>query len=174
MSKAAPRYAKALLDVLSASGELERSLPVLRGLAELPENVTSLLGDPTVPAEKRAQALRTALGSPSVDSVLGRLVSLLSSRRRLGEISSIASCLLELRESRSGLAHGVVRSRLPLSSAQVQSLERTLSTASSKVSLSQETDSSVLGGFKVHLGSTVLDATANNQLNQARRALLTA
>jgi F0F1-type ATP synthase delta subunit len=72
------------------------------------------------------------------------------------------------------LAHGVVRSRLPLSSAQVQSLERTLSTASSKVSLSQETDSSVLGGFKVHLGSTVLDATANNQLNQARRALLSA
>jgi F-type H+-transporting ATPase subunit delta len=160
--------------VLSASGELERTLPVLRGLAALPENVTSLLGDPTVPAEKRAQALRTALGSPSADSVLGRLVSLLSSRRRLGEISSIASCLLELRESRSGLAHGVVRSRQPLSSTQVQNLERTLSAAGSRVSLSQETDSSVLGGFKVHLGSTVLDATANNQLNQARRALLSA
>jgi F-type H+-transporting ATPase subunit delta len=174
MSKAAPRYAKALLDALVASGELERSLPILRGLAELPETVTGLLGDPAVSGAKRAQALRTALGSPSEESILGRLVALLSARRRLGEIASIASCLLELRETRSGLAHGVVRSRQLLSPAQVQSLERTLSTAGAKVSLSQETDPSVLGGFKVHLGHTVLDATANNQLNQARRALLSA
>ncbi|HXP91141.1 MAG TPA: ATP synthase F1 subunit delta [Fibrobacteria bacterium] len=174
MSKAAPRYAKALLDALVASGELERSLPVLRGLAELPENVTRLLGDPAVSAARRSQALRTALGSPSGESILGRLVSLLSARRRLGEIASIANSLLELRESRSGLAHGVVRSRQPLSPAQVRSLERTLSVAGAEVSLTQETDSSVLGGFKVHLGSTVLDATANNQLNQARRALLSA
>jgi F0F1-type ATP synthase delta subunit len=44
----------------------------------------------------------------------------------------------------------------------------------SRVELSQIQDPSILGGFRVQLGSTVLDATANNQLNQARRALLSA
>ena len=58
MSKAAPRYAKALLDALTASGELERTLPLLRGLAALPEQDASLLGNPTIPVAKRIEALR--------------------------------------------------------------------------------------------------------------------
>ena len=174
MSKAAPRYAKALLDALTASGELERSLPLLRALAALPEEDAALLGNPTIPVAKRIVALRLALGSPSDQSIFGRLVPLLALRRRLGEIHSIARALLELHEIRTGTARGVVRTRHPLSSAQVQTLERTLSVAGSNVQLSQETDPSILGGFRVRLGSTILDATANNQLNQARRALLSA
>ena len=174
MSKAAPRYAKALLDALTASGELERTLPLLRALSALPEEEAVLLGNPTIPVSKRIHALRQALGSPSDQSILGRLVPLLALRRRLGEIGSIARALLELHEIRTGTARGVVRARQPLSSAQVQTLERTLSVAGSNVQLSQETDPSILGGFRVRLGSTILDATANNQLNQARRALLSA
>jgi F-type H+-transporting ATPase subunit delta len=92
----------------------------------------------------------------------------------LGEIDSIARSLLDQYEVRSGMARGVVRSRQPLTSAQVQTLEKTLSVAGTSVQLSQETDQSILGGFRVRLGSTILDATANNQLNQARRALLSA
>jgi F-type H+-transporting ATPase subunit delta len=174
MSKAAPRYAKALLEALTASGELERTLPLFRGLAKLPEESASLLGNPTIPVAHRIQALRQALGSPSDRSILGRLVPLLALRRRLGEIDSIARSLLEQHELRTGMARGVVRSRQPLTSAQVQTLERTLSVSGASVQLSQETDPSILGGFRVRLGSSILDATANNQLNQARRALLSA
>jgi F-type H+-transporting ATPase subunit delta len=174
MSKAAPRYAKALLDALTTSGELERTLPLLRGLAALPSEVAERLGNPTIPVARRLQALREALGSPSEQSILGRLVPLLALRRRLGEIDSIARSLLDQYEVRSGMARGVVRSRQPLTSAQVQTLEKTLSVAGTSVQLSQETDQSILGGFRVRLGSTILDATANNQLNQARRALLSA
>ena len=172
MSKAAPRYAKALLDALTTSGELERTLPLLRGLAALPSEVAERLGNPTIPVARRLQALREALGSPSEQSILGRLVPLLALRRRLGEIDSIARSLLDQYEVR--MARGVVRSRQPLTSAQVQTLEKTLSVAGTSVQLSQETDQSILGGFRVRLGSTILDATANNQLNQARRALLSA
>lgn len=174
MSKAAPRYAKALLDALTASGELERTLPLLRGLAAMPSDAAEQLGNPTIPVAKRIQALRQALGSPSEQSILGRLVPLLALRRRLGEIDSIARSLLKQHEIRSGIARGVVRSRQPLSSNQVRTLEQTLSVAGTSVQLSQETDPSILGGFRVRLGSTILDATANNQLNQARRALLSA
>ncbi len=174
MSKAAPRYAKALLEALTASSELERTLPLLRALAALPTDAAERLGDPTIPVAKRTQALREALGSPSDQSILGRLVPLLALRRRLGEIDSIARSLLDQYEIRTGVARGVVRSRQPLSDAQVKTLERTLSAAGTSVQLSQENDPSILGGFRVRLGSTILDATANNQLNQARRALLSA
>jgi len=174
MSKAAPRYAKALLEALTAFGELERTLPLWRGIAALPQESMDLLGNPTIPLAKRSQALRLALGDPPDDSILGRLVPLLALRRRLGEIDSIARSLLDQYEVRTGVARGIVRSPRPLSDVQVKTLERTLSTAGTSVQLAQETDPSILGGFRVRLGSNILDATVNNQLNQARRALLSA
>jgi F-type H+-transporting ATPase subunit delta len=174
MSKAAPRYAKALLESLSASGELEKTVPVLRGLASVPDDLSARLGDPTIPSASRESALLSALGSPASGSILGRLVSLLSARRRLGEAPAVAASLLEQLESRSGIVRGKVRARELLSPSQISSLQKTLSVHGAKVELSQESDPNILGGFRIQLGSTVLDATANNQLNQARRALLSA
>jgi F-type H+-transporting ATPase subunit delta len=92
----------------------------------------------------------------------------------LGEIADIATALLSQHELRTGIVRGVVYAKAALSSTQVQTLETSLSRTGSKVELSQASDDSILGGFRVRLGDTVLDATANNQLNQARRALLSA
>ncbi len=77
-------------------------------------------------------------------------------------------------EARAGILHGTVVSVKPLSTEQIQTLEKSLSGFGSRVELAQETDSSLLGGFRVRLGSQVLDASVANQLNQARRALLSA
>lgn len=174
MSKAAPRYAKALLEALSSVGELDRTVPVLRGLAQVPEELASRLGDPVIPATTRETALLVALGSPKPNSVMGRLVELLSSRRRLGDAPAIAACALQQLEAKAGTVRGTVKARESLSPAQIQTLQKTLSVNGTHVELSQESDPSILGGFRIQLGSTVIDATANNQLNQARRALLSA
>ena len=174
MAAAAPRYAKALLETLSSSGQLEKNLPLFRSLAALPSDVTTRLSDSTVSPAKRASALLAAIGNPPTDSVMGRFVGLLAGRRRLGEIADIAGALLSQHEQRTGIVRGVVFAKSALSSTQVQTLETTLSRTGSKVELSQASDDSILGGFRVRLGDTVLDATANNQLNQARRALLSA
>lgn len=174
MANAAPRYAKALLETLSSSGQLEKNLPLIKSLAALPSDVTARLADPTIPAAKRAQALLSAIGNPTTNSVLGRFVELLAGRRRLGEVADIAGMLLSQHELRTGIVRGTVYAKSALSSTQVQTLEKTLSRTGSKVELSQSCDESILGGFRVRLGDTVLDATANNQLNQARRALLSA
>jgi F-type H+-transporting ATPase subunit delta len=174
MANAAPRYAKALLETLASSGQLEKNLPLFASLAALPSDVAARLSDATVPAAKRASALLAAMGNPATDSVLGRFVELLAARRRLGQISEIASALLSQHELRTGIVRGVVFANTALSSTQIQTLERSLSRGGSKVELSQSSDDSILGGFRVRMGDTVLDATANNQLNQARRALLSA
>lgn len=174
MAKAAPRYAKALLEALTSSGQLEQNLPLAKALANLPSDVTARLADSTIPTSKRAQALRSVIGNPSANSVLGRFVEMLAVRRRLGEVAEIAASLLAQHELRSGIVRGTLFAKSALSSIQIQTLEKTLSRQGSKVELSQTSDASILGGFRVKLGDTVLDATANNQLNQARRALLSA
>jgi F-type H+-transporting ATPase subunit delta len=174
MSKASPRYAKALLDALASAGELDSALPLLRALANLPEDVAIQLGDSTIPANARETALLSAMGSPAKSSVLGRFAALLSARRRLGEVGEVAASLLEQMEARAGIVKGTVRAGYPLTDAQLRVLEKTLSVQGSRVELTQKADPAILGGFRIRMGSTILDATANNQLNQARRALLSA
>jgi F-type H+-transporting ATPase subunit delta len=174
MAGAAPRYAKALLEALESSGAFDAALPALRQLADLPSDLQSALGNPVLPAGSREAALRTALGNPKTDSVMSRFVSLLASRRRLGLVAQIAGETLALRETRAGVVHGTVESRTPLNPASISTLERSLSSQGRRVELSVRTDDSIIGGFRVRLGDVLLDATANNQLNQARRALLSA
>lgn len=174
MAKAAPRYAKALLETLSSSGQLEANLPLIKALASLPSDLTVKLADSTLPVEKRSKALLSSIGNPPTNSVLGRFVELLADRRRLGEVADIAASILSQHEQKTGVVRGVLYARASLSSNQVQTLEKSLSRTGSKVELSQQSDDSIIGGFRVRLGDTVLDATANNQLNQARRALLSA
>ncbi|MCB9495273.1 MAG: ATP synthase F1 subunit delta [Fibrobacteria bacterium] len=168
------RYAKALLEALESSGSLDAALPVLASLASLPTDLVALLGNPAVPASARSAALETALGHPSKESVMGRLVSILTERRRLGLVSEIASQTIALHESRSGVVRGTVESRTPISKDALQTLERTLSTEGRRVELAARIDDSIIGGFRARLGDVLLDATANNQLSQARRALLSA
>lgn len=174
MAGAAPRYAKALLEALETSGGLDAALPALRQLASLPADLQSALGNPVVPSPSREAALRAALGNPKTESVMGRFVTLLASRRRLGLVAAIASETLALREARAGVVRGTVESRSPLSAGSVSTLERMLSSQGRRVELDVRTDDSIIGGFRVRLGDVLLDATANNQLNQARRALLSA
>ncbi|MBK8804968.1 MAG: ATP synthase F1 subunit delta [Fibrobacteres bacterium] len=174
MSKASTRYAKALLEILAAERDASANMSVFRSLAELPESLTARLADATIPVEARSKALLVSIGSPSKDSLLGRLVSLLASRRRLGEIAEISRELLSMMEARAGIVRGTVLAPRPLAPLQIQSLEKSLSSVGSRVELVQETDLSLLGGFRVRLGSQVLDASVANQLNQARRALLSA
>lgn len=174
MAGAAPRYARALLEALEASGALEAELPRIKALAVLPSDLVAALGDPTVPAARRESALRAAMGSIATDSVMDRFVALLSSRRRLGLVAEICAATASLHETRSGVVRGRVESRLPLSSSSLETLSRSLSTEGRRVELVSRTDDSIIGGFRVILGDVLLDATANNQLNQARRALLSA
>lgn len=174
MAGAAPRYAKALLEALEAKGALDASLPSIRALAALPADLLSALGNPAVPVESRQAALAAALGNPATDSVMGRFVALLGSRRRLELVGAIATELVALHEARLGIVHGVVESRAPLSPSAIANLSRSLSSAGRNVELASRTDAAIIGGFRVILGDVLLDATANNQLNQARRALLSA
>lgn len=174
MAGAAPRYAKALLEALEASGSLEAELPRVKALAALPSDLVVALGDPTVAASRRESALRSAMGAIATNSVIDRFVSLLASRRRLGLVTDICAALVELHESRSGVVRGRIDSRTPLSSSAVETLARSLSTEGRRVELSSRTDESIIGGFRVVLGDVLIDATVNNQLNQARRALLSA
>ena len=174
MSSAASRYARALFAQLEKEGRLDAFRPLLESLAALPAGLAARLDDATVPLPAREGALRRALGNPPADSLLGRFVELLARRRRLGLIDRICQITLELERRKAGVVEGTVHSHTPLEASVVARLEAGLSGPGRAVKLKSASDPSILGGFRVQLGATVLDATANNQLHQARKVLLSA
>lgn len=174
MSDVVSRYARALSAQLEKEGRFESFRPVLTALAALPAPLTDRLADPTLPMAARENALRVSLGNPAPDSLLSRFVDLLARRRRLGLIDKICQNVLEIQRRRDGVVEGVVLSHTSLESSVVERLEAGLSAPGRAVKLTSSADPSILGGFRVHLGATVLDATVNNQLHQARKVLLSA
>lgn len=174
MSQVATRYAKALASQLEKEGRFEQFRPLLVALASLPESSTRRLDDPTIPLAARETALRASLGNPAADSLLGRFVELLARKRRLGLIDKICQMVLDLESRKAGIVDGTVLSHTLLDKVVVARLEAGLSGPGRSVRLTNSVDSSILGGFKVHLEATVLDATINNQLHQARKVLLSA
>ncbi len=174
MSDAASRYARALSAQLEKEGRFEAFRPTLVALAALPAPLVARLADATIPMASRENALRVSLGNPAADSLLGRFVELLARRRRLGLIDRICQNVLELQGLKAGVVEGVVLSHTSLENSVVERLEAGLSAPGRTVKLKSSADPSILGGFRVHLGATVLDATINNQLHQARKVLLSA
>jgi F-type H+-transporting ATPase subunit delta len=174
VSQVASRYARALLAQLEKEGRFAAFRPTLVALANLPETLTLRLDDSTIPMPDREKAVRVSLGNPEAGSLLSRFVDLLARRRRLGQIAKICQSVLELESRTAGIVEGSLLSHTVLDKDVVTRLEAGLSGPGRQVRLTNSVDSSILGGFRVHLGATVLDATINNQLHQARKALLSA
>ena len=89
-------------------------------------------------------------------------------------IDKICQNVLDIQGRKAGVVEGTVLSHTTLESSVIARLESGLSAPGRTVKLKSSADPSILGGFRVHLGATVLDATVNNQLHQARKALLSA
>jgi F-type H+-transporting ATPase subunit delta len=159
---------------LETQNLFESTRPVLVALSNLPSDLMAKLADPTIPLSSRENALRLSLGNPGPDSLLGRFVALLSQKRRLGMIDRICQIVLEMERAKAGIVDGNVTSHSFLEPGIVTRLASSLSAPGRTVQLTNSVDSSILGGFRVRLGATVLDATINNQLQQARKALLSA
>ena len=81
----------------------------------------------------------------------------------------------DLVDERAGIVEAKVASAQPLTEAQAKALTASLATRTGKtIRLSWHQDTTLLGGVKVQVGSTVLDASLQGQLRQLKTQLLSA
>lgn len=173
-SSVARRYAKALFDLLDASS-VE---PTRKGLIALGEAFTDssslkhVLMSPAFGVEDKHAvlfALSERLRCPTVvNSFLAQLVK----QNRVGLLPDIAESFVALVDQSKGTEQVLVSTAKSLSSAEQQGLRTRLGAAlNRKVDLAFRTDSSLLSGLHIQIGSTVVDSTIRGRLN-AMQALL--
>jgi F-type H+-transporting ATPase subunit delta len=172
----ARRYARALFDVVSKSGDVDTALAELQALGAAISGHADLrraLTSPGVPLGAKQNVMRDILALQPVSRVIARLITLIVENDDVDEIEDI----VEAFEQRVLELHQVVRAEItsaaPLSPEQVQAIEASLASASgARVVITPRVDPSILGGIVAKVGSRVYDGSIVRHLARIRTRLV--
>ena len=171
----ARRYARAVLEIGTANGNLDKIGADLRSLAKAMRESAELVTALTNPAIRRADRRRV------IDGLLQRigaelhtknLVYLLLDGERLGSLEAISREVNAMIEAKSGRMAAEVTSAQPLDAAQLTQITAALEKLSGKkVAVTKREDPALLGGVVAKLGDTVYDGSLRTQLRTLRDEL---
>ncbi len=175
---AAARYARALLDVATTeSADLDtvaRDLDDFIAFFGQQPALEGLMVNPAVPAPRKRAAMEQITRISGVSPIVGKLLTLLADRDRLGLLKEVSATYRELLADRQNVVHAEVTSAEPLSSDRIQAIEQRLATVTGKrVSMTTRVDKDIIGGVVARVGSTVYDASIATQLKKIRERLTT-
>jgi F-type H+-transporting ATPase subunit delta len=177
LSVAASRYARALVDVVTAAGSNIDPARVLTELREIEAVITSstaiqnaLLSPAVPPARKRAVMAR--LMPQGVIPQVRNFVFVVIDHRRIQEFASIVEAFEVFLDERLGFIRADVSSAQALTEIQRGELEMELSRLSGKkAKLRFATDPALLAGVVARVGSVVYDGSVRGQLVRMRAKL---
>ncbi len=174
MSDATNGYARALLEVAKADGNLDvvkSELTAVAQAVDANEALRASLADRLLPAAVRGQIVDDVLANKVSDTTRG-LVSLIATTGRGGQLAEIVNEFVAAAAAGSGKAVATVRSAVPLSEDQQQRLAAALAQSTgSAVDLQVVVDPSVVGGAVTTIGDTVIDGSLRTRMNKMREAL---
>lgn len=171
----ARRYARAVMEIGTAHGNLDKIGADLRSLAHAMQSSAELVTVLTNPAIRRADRRKV------IDGLLQRievaphtrnLIYLLLDGERLGSLEAISREVDAMIEARAGRLQAEVVSARPLDAAQLSQITAALEQLSGKqVSVTRREDPDLLGGVVAKLGDTVYDGSLRTQLRTLRDEL---
>ena len=164
------RYAKAVLQIGVANGNLDRIGNDLRALAGAMKESTELqtaLSNPAIRRGDRRRMIDAILTRLGAQPVTKNFVSLLLDGERLSSVPAISRELDAMIEARAGRVSAEVVSAKPLSPQQIQQITAALEKLSGgkKVDLSRREDPALIGGLVATVGDVVYDGSLRTQLH---------
>jgi F-type H+-transporting ATPase subunit delta len=168
----ARRYARAVLQIGTANGNLDKLGLDLRGLAKAMHDSAELQTALTNPAIRRADRRRVIdalLEHLGADLHTRNLVRLLLDGERLSSLQAISREVDAMIEAKSGRMAAEVTSAKPLDATQLSQIIAALEKLSGKqIAVTRREDPALLGGVVAKLGDTVYDGSLRTQLRTLR------
>ena len=170
----ARRYAEAAFQVALRDDTLETWRADLETATEVAGDERSLtvLANPAIATDRRAEVLEELLGSRISRPVLN-LVQLLLRRGRIEELARVTTEFRRLDDARQGITHATATSATPLTPDDVQALtEKLEQTTGGRIALDVQVDPSILGGLIVRVGDRLIDGSVRGRLERLRNRLV--
>ena len=174
----AERYSLALYELANDSNLLEKienqSLSIL-DLISKSKDFSNFVKDPTCSKENLLKVINNISESNKFENLLKNFLRFLIVKRRFFYIEQILKSFIEICSKKRGELKAELKSAKKLSSDEISKINEELSqNFSSKIKLNYKHDESLIGGLVVQVGSTMVDTSIKNKLQQIENRMIEA
>ncbi len=174
----AERYSLALYELSNENKLLdqieEQSLSILT-LINKSEDFLNLIKDPTIDQEDLLKTVDIISKNYKFETLLKNFLSFLIKKRRFFFIERILKSFIEICSKKRGELKAELKSSKELSNDEIIKITEELTkNFSSKIKLNYTHDKSLLGGLVVQIGSTMVDTSIKNKLQQIENRMIEA
>ena len=177
-STSASRYSLALYELAEEANLLsqieENSLAYL-SLIDQSKEFNSFLKDPTLGQNILTDINNKISNNFKLENLFKNFLNFLIQKRRFFFIERILKSFIEICSKKRGELTAELKSAKKLSSDEIKKITDELSTNfSSKIKLNYKHDESLIGGLVVQVGSTMVDSSIKNKLQQIENRMIEA
>ena len=174
----AGRYSLALYELAAENNmlsEIEDHSSSIISLIKSSNDFKFLIKDPTKNKEDQLNVLKKISDQYKLNKLLTKFLSFLISKRRFFYIDKILKSFVETCSIKRGELKAELTSAKNLTENEINSIKEELTkNFSSKIKLNYKKDQSLIGGLIVQVGSTMVDTSIKNKLQQIENRMIEA
>ena len=174
----AERYSLALFELSEENNllsQIEDQSSSILNLIEQSEDFSNLIKDPTTSQEDLLKVINTISENNKFESLFKNFLSFLIQKRRFFFIESILKSFIVICSRKRGELKAELKSAKELSNEEITKITEELTkNFSSKIKLNYKHDESLIGGLVVQVGSTMVDTSIKNKLQQIENRMIEA
>ena len=171
MSRAAIRYAKAILETAVSSGKADLVNEDMKSIIIVVDASTDLqdfLASPIIKSDLKMNALLEVFGS--VQAETKSLFRLLQENKRFEIVLAIATQYKAQFDEMNGIEVAKVTTAFPITAElEAQILEKAATISTKKLTIQNTVDPSIIGGFILRIGDKQYNASVSNRLQELKR-----
>ena len=172
------RYSLALYELASENNvisQVEDQSSSILNLISSSKDFSNLIKDPTNNQEDLQKVLNIISENNKFESLLKNFLSFLVIKRRFFYVEQILKSFIETCSKKRGELKAELKSAKELSSDEISKITNELTESfSSKIRLNYKYDESLIGGLIVQVGSTMIDTSIKNKLQQIENRMVEA
>ena len=174
----AERYSLALFELSEENNllsQIEDQSSSILNLIDQSEDFSNLIKDPTTSQEDLLKVINTISENNKFESLFKNFLSFLIQKRRFFFIERILKSFVEICSRKRGELKAELKSAKELSNEEIAKITEELTkNFSPKIKLNYKYDESLIGGLVVQVGSTMVDTSIKNKLQQIENRMIEA
>lgn len=169
------RYASALFDLASENGTVtavEKDLETLGAALSESADLAAATTNPQLTRAEQGAAVAAVAKKLKLSDLTTNFLGVLAGNRRLSKLPEMIAAFKTIAANQRGEVSANVTSAHPLSDDQIKTLKDKLTARVGRtVMLTTDTDTDLLGGLVVTIGSERIDASIRTRLNSLSQAM---
>jgi len=174
----ADRYSLALFELAnenSALSQVEDQVLSILNLISSSKDFSNLIKDPTNKQENLLKIINNISDNNKFESLLKNFLGFLIIKKRFFYLEQILKSFIETCSKKRGELRAELKSAKKLSDSEILKITDELKkNFSSKIKLNYKHDESLIGGLIVQVGSTMVDTSIKNKLQQIENRMIEA